>query len=63
MYLFIFQTNCEITELERTMAILRKAIDDKVPPLRVAMTRLKVRTKRVDVELCKDPVMNGYDLL
>ena len=45
--------------MERTVACLRKAIHDKEFPLKVAETRLEERTRRVDVELCKDPAMQG----
>jgi len=45
--------------MERTVAYLRKAIRDKEDPLKVAETRLAERTRRVDVELCKDPAMLG----
>jgi len=45
--------------MERTVACLRKALHDKEAPLKLAMTRLEERTRRVDVELCKDPSMIG----
>ena len=54
-----FQTSGEIKEMERTVACLRRAIHDKEAPLKVAETRLEERTRRVDVELCKDPAMQG----
>jgi len=53
------QMTGEIQEMERTVACLRKAIQAKEAPLKVAMTRLEERTRRVDVELCKDPAMQG----
>jgi len=53
------QTGGETKEMERTVACLRKAIFDKEAPLKVAETRLEERTRRVDVELCKDPAMQG----
>jgi len=48
-----------VKEMERTVACLRKAIFEKEAPLKVAETRLEERTRRVDVELCKDPAMQG----
>lgn len=53
------QTTGEIQEMERTVACIRKAIHAKEAPLKVAETRLEERTRRVDVELCKDPAMQG----
>ncbi|XP_005503280.3 tektin-3 [Columba livia] len=45
----------EIFEMEMNIEALRKAIRDKGPPLKVAQTRLDERTRRPDVELCRDP--------
>jgi len=45
--------------MERTVLCLRKAIQDKEAPLKLAETRLEERTRRVEVELCKDPAMQG----
>lgn len=45
------------------MDLLRKAITDKQAPLKVAQTRLDERTRRIDVELCNDVPMAGYDWL
>ena len=59
--LVVVQTGGEVKEMERTVACLRKAIRDKEAPLKVAETRLEERTRRVDVELCKDPAMQGSD--
>ncbi|NWQ83214.1 TEKT3 protein, partial [Columbina picui] len=41
--------------MEMNIEALRKAIRDKGPPLKVAQTRLDERTRRPDVELCRDP--------
>jgi len=49
----------EIQEMERTVTCLRKAIQAKEAPLKLAETRLEERTRRVDVELCKDQAMQG----
>jgi tektin-3 len=49
----------EIKEMERTIAFLRKAIQDKEAPMKVAQTRLDERTRRIDIELCNDPAMQG----
>lgn len=53
------QTNNEIRDMERAIDLLRKAIHDKEQPMKVAQTRLDERTRRINVELCNDPVMKG----
>ena len=45
--------------MERSIALLRKAIYDKEEPMKVAQTRLEERTHRLNVELCHDPSMKG----
>ena len=44
----------EIYDMEKHMEIIRKAIEDKAPALKVAQTRLEKRTHRSDIELCRD---------
>ncbi|OXB81186.1 UNVERIFIED_CONTAM: hypothetical protein H355_005116 [Colinus virginianus] len=44
----------EIFQIEMSIENIRKAIRDKVPPLKVAQTRLDERTRRPNVELCRD---------
>lgn len=44
----------EIFDLEKHMQLIRKAIEDKSNPLKVAQTRLEARTHREGLELCKD---------
>ncbi|NWR62110.1 TEKT3 protein, partial [Bucorvus abyssinicus] len=44
----------EIFQIEMNIEVIRKAIRDKVPPLKVAQTRLDERTRRPNVELCRD---------
>ncbi|KYO40823.1 tektin-3 isoform A [Alligator mississippiensis] len=44
----------EIFQTEMTIEAIRKAIRDKGPPLKVAHTRLDERTRRPNVELCRD---------
>ncbi|KAK2187322.1 hypothetical protein NP493_169g01020 [Ridgeia piscesae] len=53
------RVNGEIRDMERAIALLRKAIHDKEGPMKVAQTRLDERTRRINVELCNDPVMKG----
>jgi len=53
------RTNNEIRDMERAIDLLRKAIHDKEHPMKVAMTRLEERTRRINVELCNDPSMKG----
>ncbi|XP_060083434.1 tektin-3-like [Ylistrum balloti] len=49
----------EIFDMERNIELLRKAIQDKEMPMKVAQTRLEERTRRINVELCNDPVMKS----
>ncbi|KAM6363127.1 tektin-3-like [Pluvialis apricaria] len=44
----------EIFQIEKTMEAIQKAIRDQGPPLKVAQTRLDERTRRPNVELCRD---------
>ncbi|XP_062447655.1 tektin-3 [Rhea pennata] len=44
----------EIFQTEMSIEAIRKAIRDKGPPLKVAHTRLDERTRRPNVELCRD---------
>lgn len=53
------RVNNEIRDVERAIDLLRKAIHDKEAPMKVAQTRLDERTRRINVELCNDPVMKG----
>lgn len=48
----------EIFDVEKNIELLRKAIADKANPLKVAHTRLEARSRRLDVELCKDYAHN-----
>lgn len=47
----------EIFDMEKNIELLRKAIRDKEAPMKVAQTRLEERCRRLNVELCNDPVM------
>ncbi|KAL8606870.1 hypothetical protein ACOMHN_036508 [Nucella lapillus] len=53
------KTMQEIFDMERNIDLLRKAIQDKEYPMKVAQTRLDERTRRINVELCNDPVMKS----
>ncbi|XP_060700564.1 tektin-3 isoform X2 [Hemiscyllium ocellatum] len=44
-----------IFQTEMTIESIKKAIKDKEAPLKVAQTRLDERTRRPNVELCRDP--------
>lgn len=46
----------EIFDVQKSIEIIKKAIADKSNPLKVAQTRLELRTHRRDVELCRDVV-------
>lgn len=54
-YLLSFpQTLQEIYQTEMLIDTLKRAIRDKENPLKVAQTRLEERTRRPNVELCRD---------
>ncbi|PAA69953.1 hypothetical protein BOX15_Mlig027076g1, partial [Macrostomum lignano] len=53
------QTEDEIAELERDIRALEEAIKAKIPPAKLAETRLENRTTRPGVELCRDAVQYG----
>lgn len=48
----------EIFDMEKNIELLKKAIQDKQAPMQVAHTRLDIRTRRPNVELCRDPVQH-----
>jgi len=51
---FSLQTLQEIFQIEMNIEAIRKAIRDKGPVLKVAQTWLDERTRRANVELCRD---------
>ncbi|XP_067654727.1 tektin-3-like [Haliotis asinina] len=51
------RTMQEIFDMEKNIELLRKAIKDKEAPMKVSQSRLDERTRRINVELCNDPVM------
>ncbi|KAK7112720.1 hypothetical protein V1264_012128 [Littorina saxatilis] len=48
----------EIFDMEKNIELLKKSIQDKIAPMQVAHTRLDIRTRRPNVELCRDPVQH-----
>lgn len=57
--LHLHKTQQEIFDIERNIDLLRKAIQDKANPLKVAQTRLEARGHRAGIEQCKY-VMNIF---
>lgn len=53
MQLHLHKTQQEIFDIERNIDLLRKAIQDKANPLKVAQTRLEARGHRSGLEQCK----------
>lgn len=53
------RTMAEIFDMEKNIELLRKAIQDKEHPMKVSQSRLDERTRRINVELCNDPVMKS----
>lgn len=54
------QTVQEIFQTEMLIESLKKAIREKEGPLKVAQTRLEERTRRPNVELCRDNPHHRY---
>lgn len=48
----------EIFDMEKNVELLKKCIQDKESPMQVAQTRLATRTRRPNVEACRDPVQH-----
>ncbi|XP_025104496.1 tektin-3-like isoform X1 [Pomacea canaliculata] len=48
----------EIFDMEKNIEFLKKSIQDKQAPMQVAQTRLDIRLRRPNVELCRDPVQH-----
>lgn len=53
MQLHLHKTQQEIFDIERNIDLLRRAIESKANPLKVAQTRLEARSHRAGVEQCK----------
>lgn len=54
-----------MSELEKTMELLRRCLKEKEAPLKVAQTRLATRLDRPDIEACKDlaKLRSGFYLI
>lgn len=48
----------EIFDMEKNIELAKKCIADKEAPMQVAQTRLATRTRRPNVEGCRDPVQH-----
>ena len=46
----------QIQEMEDNIDKLKRAIEEKEPPMSLAQTRLCIRSERPNVELCRDAV-------
>ena len=49
----------DIRDIERKIAVIKKAIEDKYNAIKVAQTRLNERTRRLNLELCYDEPKQG----
>lgn len=49
----------EIHDMEKNIELLKKCIQDKEAPMQVAQTRLSTRTRRPNVEACRDFVQHS----
>ncbi|VDP68934.1 unnamed protein product [Echinostoma caproni] len=52
------KVNQEIFDIESSMEYLKKCIEDKQGPLKVTQTRLDLRKRRPNIELCRDEAHN-----
>ena len=55
---YVWQVLQEIFDMEKNIELLKKCIQDKEAPMQVAQTRLATRTRRPNVEGCRDPVQH-----
>lgn len=61
MFTFLYdQVLQEIFDMEKNIELLKKCIQDKESPMQVAQTRLSTRTRRPNIELCRDSVQHRY---
>ncbi|KAI5644198.1 tektin family domain-containing protein [Phthorimaea operculella] len=54
LQLHLYKVQQEIFDLEKTLELLNKAIEDKLQPIKVAHTRMQARTNRPHMEKCRD---------
>lgn len=57
------RVNDEISQLHRCTGLIKKAIEAQCTALKLAMTRLKERKSRINVELCHDPPMKVLNMM
>lgn len=50
----------EIYDMERNISFLKHCIAEKEAPMQVAQTRLETRTRRPNIELCRDPAQHRW---
>ncbi|VEL27159.1 unnamed protein product [Protopolystoma xenopodis] len=53
------KTKREIFDIEEAIELINKSLADKLPPLRLAETRLEERVRRTNVENCQDTSMEA----
>uniref|UniRef100_A0A2A4K5X2 Tektin n=1 Tax=Heliothis virescens TaxID=7102 RepID=A0A2A4K5X2_HELVI len=58
LQLHLHKIQQEIFDIEKTLELLNKAIEDKLQPMKVAHTRLQARTNRPHLEKCRDEAQN-----
>ncbi|KAL3315163.1 tektin 5 [Cichlidogyrus casuarinus] len=49
--------NLEKFDVENAIQVLKRSMEEKIPPLKLAETRLEERTRRLNVEACRDVPM------
>lgn len=58
LQLHLHKIQQEMFDVEKTLELLNKAIEDKLQPMKVAHTRLQARTARPHLEKCRDDAQN-----
>ncbi|GBP33535.1 Tektin-3 [Eumeta japonica] len=58
LQLHLHKVQQEIFDLEKSIELLNKAVEDKLQPMKVAHTRLQARTNRPSIEKCRDDAQN-----
>ena len=59
-WLLSVQVLQEIFDMDKNIELLKKSIQDKEAAMMVSQTRLETRTRRPNMEACRDPPQHRY---
>jgi len=59
---FAMQVLQEIFDMDKNIELLKKSIQEKEAAMMVSQTRLETRTRRPNMEACRDPPQHRYRL-